>query len=184
MGPAGVHRLLRSGAKASGFAGGTKGDRGPARGVATALRLVRQNGHCRLNKPMLPNWWGGPPGPAFRSPNQALVSPPQGDESVIPSWDPGPGQGSKISPRRDVAAELPVRWLFCPRIGNFLATSQKRFPTRPFGDRCPSARRFARTEPHSGKKTLWAQPKAHVRQAGIQRKGWSPDRQRVLRSEE
>src|ERR1039457_2807410 len=74
----------------------------------------------------------GPPGPAFRSPNQALVSPPQGDEGVIPSWDPRPGQGSKISPRRDLAAELPVRWLFCPRIGNFLATSQKRFTTRPF----------------------------------------------------
>src|ERR1035438_5502287 len=87
MGPAGVHRLLRSGAKASGFAGGTKGDRGPARGVATALRLVRQNGQCPLKSPriaMLPNWWGGPPGPAFRFPNQALVSPPQGDEASFP----------------------------------------------------------------------------------------------------
>src|ERR1019366_5900869 len=43
-----------------------------------------------------------------------------------------PDPGAKIGARRDLAAELPVRWLFSPGIGDSLMTRKERFPTTPF----------------------------------------------------
>src|ERR1017187_5052247 len=43
-----------------------------------------------------------------------------------------PDPGAKIGARRDLAAELPVRWLFSPGIGDSLMTRKERFPTTPY----------------------------------------------------
>src|ERR1017187_9129914 len=48
-----------------------------------------------------------------------------------------PDPGAKIGARRDLAAELPVRWLFSPGIGDSLMTRKERFPTNAVSGQFP-----------------------------------------------